>query len=363
MNSRRWHRRELISLLSGAAVAWPLAAPAQQADRMRLISLSSDDPDGQARSAAFLQGLRQSGWTEGRNVRIDHRWGGGIADNFRKYAAELAALGTMIWRIDRTGWVTREISSIVTMGQVMLLVYAYAGHPYQSDMHMYFFAMLAVLAGWLDWRIFIPATLAIILHHLAFSLLQPSGVFLNGNQIDRVLLHGAIVAVQSVALSWVTTVSDTNYAMAWRSRDLTLARATAPLTAAALPLDQRAQARFLATFVPHGSAENARGRVDRVTGIGGRANELAAGAHADIETFPIETSSFIDRLRGGRDDEVGGLSTTSEQRGSSHTERKRTYKHILHSHRVNRSRPTRCLSLTRVTTLWSPNLGNADNAR
>lgn len=115
----------------------------------------------------------------------------------------LAALGTMIWRIDRTGWKMRQISSILTMGQVMLLVYAYAGHAYQSDMHMYFFAMLAVLAGWLDWRIFIPAALAIVVHHLAFSLLMPSGVFLNGNQIDRVLLHGLIVAVQSVALSWL----------------------------------------------------------------------------------------------------------------------------------------------------------------
>ncbi|MBN9450964.1 MAG: hypothetical protein J0I42_03335 [Bosea sp.] len=115
----------------------------------------------------------------------------------------LAALGTMVWRIDRIGWLTRQFSSIVTMGQVMLLVYAYAGHPYQSDMHMYFFAMLAVLAGWLDWRIFLPAALAIVIHHLAFGLLMPIGVFFNGNQIDRVLLHGLIVAVQSVALSWL----------------------------------------------------------------------------------------------------------------------------------------------------------------
>lgn len=62
----------------------------------------------------------------------------------------LAVLGTLVWRIERTGWITRQITSIATMGQVMLLVYAYAGHPYQADMHMYFFAMLAVLAGWLD---------------------------------------------------------------------------------------------------------------------------------------------------------------------------------------------------------------------
>lgn len=113
----------------------------------------------------------------------------------------LAVVCTLVWRIERTGWITRQITSIATMGQVMLLVYAYAGHPYQADMHMYFFAMLAVLAGWLDWRIFIPATLSIVVHHLAFSLLMPSAVFLNGSQIDRVLLHGLIVLVQSLALS------------------------------------------------------------------------------------------------------------------------------------------------------------------
>jgi putative ABC transport system substrate-binding protein len=88
-------RREFITLLSGAA-AWPLAARAQQPERMRLIGvltgLAADDPDAQARYAAFVKGLQQLGWTDGRNVRIDTRWGGGDADNIRKHAAELAAL-------------------------------------------------------------------------------------------------------------------------------------------------------------------------------------------------------------------------------------------------------------------------------
>jgi putative ABC transport system substrate-binding protein len=88
-------RREFITLLGGAAVAWPLAARAQQPDRMRRIGALAgieDDAEGQARFAAFLQGLQQLGWTDGRNVRIDYRWGGGDADNIRKHAAELAAL-------------------------------------------------------------------------------------------------------------------------------------------------------------------------------------------------------------------------------------------------------------------------------
>jgi putative tryptophan/tyrosine transport system substrate-binding protein len=87
-------RRALITLLAGAAV-WPVAAHAQQPDRIRRIGAFAgieDDAEGQERFAAFLQGLRQLGWTDGRNVRIDYRWGGGNADNIRKQAAELAAL-------------------------------------------------------------------------------------------------------------------------------------------------------------------------------------------------------------------------------------------------------------------------------
>jgi putative ABC transport system substrate-binding protein len=94
--AKQMRRREFISLLGGAAAAWPLAARAQQGERMRragvLMSLTPDDADGRARSDAFLQGMQQLGWIDGRNIQIDHRWGGGDADNFRKYAAELVAL-------------------------------------------------------------------------------------------------------------------------------------------------------------------------------------------------------------------------------------------------------------------------------
>jgi putative ABC transport system substrate-binding protein len=88
-------RREFVTLLGGAAV-WPLATRAQQPERMRrigaMMSLAADDPEDQARVAAFRQGLAQFGWTEGHNVRIDIRWPAGDPDRVRKYAAELVAL-------------------------------------------------------------------------------------------------------------------------------------------------------------------------------------------------------------------------------------------------------------------------------
>jgi putative ABC transport system substrate-binding protein len=88
-------RREFITLLGGAA-AWPLAARAQQSERMRrvgmLMPFTADDPEAQARMLAFAQELQHLGWTVGRNLRIDIRWGAGDADRNRRYAAELLAL-------------------------------------------------------------------------------------------------------------------------------------------------------------------------------------------------------------------------------------------------------------------------------
>jgi putative ABC transport system substrate-binding protein len=93
----RTNRREFITLLGGAAAAWPFVAGAQQPERIRvigvLISTAADDPEGQARIAAFRQGLQELGWTEGRNVRIDTRTAVD-ADQFRTQAAELVALAS-----------------------------------------------------------------------------------------------------------------------------------------------------------------------------------------------------------------------------------------------------------------------------
>jgi putative tryptophan/tyrosine transport system substrate-binding protein len=89
-------RREFIGLLGGAAVAWPLGAGAQPGERMRrigvLLNLSEGDALSSSLFAAFRQGLQEAGWTEGRNARIDVRWGGGDRDRYRKYAADLVSL-------------------------------------------------------------------------------------------------------------------------------------------------------------------------------------------------------------------------------------------------------------------------------
>ena len=100
-------RREFITLLGGAAVAWPLAARAQQGDRVRRIGVllggDENDPERKARLSALTQGLADLGWTDGRNLQIDIRRAGANADRARVYAKELVALEPDVLLAQTTG--------------------------------------------------------------------------------------------------------------------------------------------------------------------------------------------------------------------------------------------------------------------
>ena len=126
-------RREFITLVGGAAAAWPLAARAQQAERMRRIAVlqgggDRDDPRSQRNIAAFLQALQQLGWTDGRNVRIDYRWPAGDADKARKYAAELVAFAPDV--ILAIG--TPSLASLLQATRTVPIVFAQSIDPVGS---------------------------------------------------------------------------------------------------------------------------------------------------------------------------------------------------------------------------------------
>ena len=127
-------RREFIKVVAGGVVAWPFAARAQQSDRMRLIGvlqgLSAGDPVGRTRIAAFTEGLQELGWTDGRNVRFDHRWGEGNADVTRRQAAELVALAPDV--ILTTGGQATELMLKAT--RTLPVVFAIVPDPGGSGM-------------------------------------------------------------------------------------------------------------------------------------------------------------------------------------------------------------------------------------
>jgi putative tryptophan/tyrosine transport system substrate-binding protein len=122
-------RREFITLLGGAAATRPLAARAQQPERMRrigvLMNRAADDPDGQARFSAFQHGLQQLGWTEGRNVRIDTRWGENDVDRDRQYAVELVALAPDV--IVAGG--TLSVAALQNISRALPIVFAAVTDP------------------------------------------------------------------------------------------------------------------------------------------------------------------------------------------------------------------------------------------
>src|SRR5262245_9623373 len=118
-------RREFITLLGGAAVAWPIAAGAQQGERMRRIGALTPglaDQDWLGRNAAFLQALALLGWIDSRNVRIEYRWGEGNAENIRKHLTELVALAPDVILVSGSAAVgpllqgTRTIPIVVVAG-------------------------------------------------------------------------------------------------------------------------------------------------------------------------------------------------------------------------------------------------------
>ena len=121
-------RRQFITLLGGAAVAWPLTARAQQPDRVRRIGalvsggIDVDDLDMQTRIGAFQQGLQQLGWADGRNFRIDVRMGGGDADRTRRYAEELVALAPDVILVTGAAGVTPILKATRTVPVVFTSV-------------------------------------------------------------------------------------------------------------------------------------------------------------------------------------------------------------------------------------------------
>ena len=122
-------RREFITLLGGAAVGWPLAARAQQSERVRRIGMllpaAADDLEYQAQVGAFLQALAFLGWTIGRNVRIDTRWAGANADEIRRHAAELAALAPDVILAHANA----AAGALLQVTRIVPIVFPVAGDP------------------------------------------------------------------------------------------------------------------------------------------------------------------------------------------------------------------------------------------
>ena len=119
-------------------------------------------------------------------------------------ALALGILTTWLWLKTGHSPITRYISSASIAGIVAIILAAFSGSPYILDIHMYFFATLAIVAGWYDWRSIIVYAAVVAVHHLVLNFAFPAIVFPDGSDLPRVLLHAVVVVVQSGFLIWVT---------------------------------------------------------------------------------------------------------------------------------------------------------------
>src|SRR5215475_5740886 len=131
-------RREFMTLVGGAAAAWPLAASAQQGERVRCIGVlmpfGADDLPGRDRLATFVQALQRFGWTDGSNVRIDPHWGGGNAGNIHKFAAELVALAPDVILADSSATVAALLQETRSVPIVFAIVADPVGAGYVDSL-------------------------------------------------------------------------------------------------------------------------------------------------------------------------------------------------------------------------------------
>ncbi|GGE05567.1 methyl-accepting chemotaxis protein [Aureimonas endophytica] len=112
----------------------------------------------------------------------------------------LALVGTVTWKLDPIGPTTRTMSGVVQAALVALLLYSFTGSPLQSDIHLYFFAILAICTAWIDWRPIVTFTLFTAVHHLFLSLVLPAMVFPGEVNLARVPIHAAILLLEAGVL-------------------------------------------------------------------------------------------------------------------------------------------------------------------
>ncbi|RZK88952.1 MAG: chemotaxis protein, partial [Methylobacterium sp.] len=130
-------------------------------------------------------------------------------------AGALAGLSTLMWRRSAIGLATRLVSSLSLIGMAAILLSALAGHPWQVDLHMYFFACMAVIVAWCDWTILVACAAAIAGHHLTLNLVMPALIFPGGaksSDLARVMLHAVILLLETGVLAWVARTIATTVA-------------------------------------------------------------------------------------------------------------------------------------------------------
>jgi methyl-accepting chemotaxis protein len=158
-------------------------------------------------AAAHVPVLGLISWVLGQGI-----WANGLA------AFAFAAVPVLMWWAGRRLTVIAFALAVALVGQTSLLVFAFSGHPWQVEMHFYYFAVLAMLSGFCDWRIMIVAATLIALHHLGLNFTVPAAVYPGGSDFLRVVVHAIAVVVETAMLIFIGHEIRTAFATAQEAR-------------------------------------------------------------------------------------------------------------------------------------------------
>jgi methyl-accepting chemotaxis protein len=205
-----------------------------------------------------------------------------------------AAVATaVVWR-DPDAAATRAVVAISAVLVPAVMVAELAGHPWQIDMHMAFFAVLAVLAVYADWRVILVATVVIALHHLSLNFILPALVFPGGADLGRVVLHAVIVLMEAGALIWVTRRVEAVLPAAERAASEAAAQAEAVRR---LTAEREAEVRRAEAEKREATRSLADGFEAEMGGATAEVSETARSMNGTAETLPTPRTSRARRPR------------------------------------------------------------------
>ncbi|SDD54973.1 MULTISPECIES: methyl-accepting chemotaxis protein [Kordiimonas] len=249
-------------------------------------------------------------------------------------AALLAAVPIVIyWRLGASQ-LQRELAGTSMVLFAALLVYVFRGHPWQIDIHMYFFAVLALLTGFCDFRVIIVSAAVVAVHHLLFNFLVPTWVFPEGANFWRVVLHAVVVVVEVVCLIWLSQKLVSSFRQASQAQGKAEDAAKDALVAAEDAEKMRAEAEAALEQLKRNEAEKeamqqqaAEERQVALERAAAERLEAANDFESSVNTLIAELSASIEDLGGNAhslqeavsiaDDRVGSVSDSSSRVNSN----------------------------------------------
>ncbi|MGO4175110.1 methyl-accepting chemotaxis protein [Bosea sp. TAF32] len=202
-------------------------------------------------------------------------------------AALAALLALACYRLNGPAIVTQLVIATMLIGQVSMLVFSFAGNSWQPDMHMYYFAILALLAGFCDWRPIVLGALLTALHHLVLQYVLPAAVFYQGGSLLRVLLHAVIVVIETSFLAMLAVILQRMFTM----NEANLARAEA--------VAERERV----------AGEKERNLAEELGRRAGKLRDVVSGFHVQME----QAMAVLDHSAVAMKTEAGALTSTSDQ--------------------------------------------------